>query len=153
MHEEKDLLAAISHLSRVMRRTPQEGDALSYNAHRILHLVMENDGIRSTELAELAGIRPASLTDALDRLEKHGFVTRQKDAADSRVKRVYITARTRQEIAERIQAKRERNAAMLACLTEEEIATFLAVCKKLCAFLEEDNRRAPGAGRSPTGTE
>ena len=28
---------------------------------------MEQDGVRTTELAELAGVRPASLTDALDR--------------------------------------------------------------------------------------
>lgn len=111
---------------------------MTYTGHHVLHLVMDHDGIRTTELAELAGVRPASITDALNRLEKNGFVVREKNAVDSRVKRVYITHKTRKEIEIRTRFKRERNAKMLSCLTDEEAEMFLAACQKLCAFLESE---------------
>lgn len=139
MEQKPDLIAGISRLYRMMRRHPREDDQMTYTGNHILHLVMENDGIRATELAERAGMRPASITDALNRLEKNGFVSRQKDPTDSRVKRVFITQRTRQEIEVRTRFKRERNEQMLSCLTEEEAEAFLAICGKLCAFLESDN--------------
>ena len=139
MEMKQDLIAAISRLYRVIRRHPRGDDQMTYTGNHILHLVMENDGIRTTELAELAGMRPASITDALNRLEKNGFVVREKDSVDTRVKRVFITEKTRQEIEIRTQFKRERNERMLSCLTKEETETFLAICGKLCTFLEADN--------------
>lgn len=139
MEKKRDLIAAISRLYRMMRRHPREDDQMTYTGNHILHLAMDNDGIRTTELAELAGMRPASITDALNRLEKNGFVSREKDAADSRAKRVFITEKTRQEIAIRTRFKRERNEQMLSCLTDEEAETFLSIYGKLCAFLESDN--------------
>lgn len=139
MEKKEDLIAAISRLYRTMRRHPKEDDQMTYAGNRILHLVMESDGIRVTELAVLAGMRPASITDALNRLEKNGFISREKDALDSRVKRVFITEKTRQEIEVRTRFKKERNARMLSCLTEEETETFIAICSKLCTFLESDN--------------
>lgn len=140
MNDKKDLIAAVAKLSRMMRRHPREGDEMSYTAHHLLHMVMEEDGIRTTELARMAGIRPPSMTDALDRLEKNGFVVRKRDEADSRIKRVYITEKTRKEMEIRTQVKRERNARMLSCLTEKEADAFLSACEKLCAFLESEDQ-------------
>lgn len=139
MAKELDLIAAASRLYRMMRRHPKTDDQMTYAGNQVLHLVMENDGIRATELAELAGMRPASVSDALNRLERNGFIIRKRDQLDSRVKRVFITEKTRQEIEIRTRFKRERNARMLSCLTEEEALSFLSVCEKLCRFLESDN--------------
>lgn len=136
MAKDYDLIADVSQLYRTIRRHPKADDQMTYTGNHILHLVMEHDGIRATELAELAGMRPSSITDALNRLEKNGFVIRQKDSADTRVKRVYITQKTRDEIEIRTAFKRKRNERMLSCLTEEEAAAFHVLCGKLCAFLE-----------------
>ena len=138
MTDNKNLINAIARLSRMTRRHPKEAEPLSDMGHHILHLVMEQDGVRTTELAELAGVRPASLTDALDRLEKYGFIVRKKDIVDSRVKRVYITEKTREHIEIRSKIKQKKNEQLLACLTEEEADVFLTVCDKLCAFLESE---------------
>ena len=138
MEKKQDLIAAVSRLYRMMRRHPREDDQMTYTGNHVLHLVMENDGIRTADLAEKAGMRPASITDALNRLEKNGFVVREKDTVDFRVKRVFITEKTRKEIEVRTRFKQERNARMLGCLTEQETEAFLAVCEKLCTCLETD---------------
>lgn len=142
MDQEKDLIAAIARLSRMMRRHPVEKDSLSRMSFRVLRTVQENDGIRATELAELTEVRPASITEALKRLERDGYVTREKDTADSRVKRVFITEKARARFKEHTCNHRAENARLLSCLTEEEADMFLMVCGKLCAFLEQDSPSA-----------
>jgi MarR family transcriptional regulator, organic hydroperoxide resistance regulator len=49
-------------------------------------------GFTQTELAERLGVRPATLTRMLDRMENAGFVERRPDASDWRVTRIHTTA-------------------------------------------------------------
>lgn len=142
MNNNNDLIAAVARLSRMMRRRPVEDDALTHMGYHILQAVQQNDGIRTTELAELVGVRPASISEALGRLEHDGYVTREKDAADSRAKRVFITDKTREQFEQRAKSKQEENDRLLACLTEDEATMFLTVCDKLCAFLEQEDPSA-----------
>lgn len=51
---------------------------------KILELVHRNDRVTVTELAEQAGMRKNSLSDALDRLERKGFIHRQPHPEDGR---------------------------------------------------------------------
>lgn len=139
MNQDKDLITAIARLSRMMRRHPVEKDSLGRMSFHVLRAVHEKDGIRATELAELLEVRPASVTEALNRLERDGYVTREKDAADSRAKRVFVTEKARAQFEERTRGQQEENDRLLACLTEEEADTFLAICGKLCAFLEQEH--------------
>ena len=143
MGENRDLVAAIARLSRMLRRHPVEKDSLSRMSFHILRLVQENDGIRATELAELVEVRPASMTQALNRLEQEGYVTRERDAADSRAKRIFVTEKARARYEEHTRGQRQENDRLLACLTEEETDAFLMLCGKLCAELEREGADAP----------
>lgn len=140
MGQSKDLVAAVARLSRMMRRHPVEKDSLSRMSVHILRAVQENDGVRATELAGLMGVRPASITEALNRLERDGYVIREKDAADSRAKRVFVTQKARAQFEERTRGQQEENNRLLSCLTDEEADAFLTICGKLCAFLEQDSQ-------------
>ena len=139
MEHKMEMIEAIARLSRVMRRRSKAQEPLSYMGHYVLRMIMENDGIRATELARLADIRPASVTQVVNRLEQQGYVVRKKDDADSRAKRIYITDQTREHIEAHTKEKQVRNERMRSCLTEEESDAFLATCEKLCVFLESDN--------------
>ena len=141
METKMDLIEAIARLSRVMRRRGNGDETLdlSHMGHHVLRIIMKHDGIRATELAALADVRPASITQAVSRLEKLGYVVREKDHEDSRVKRIYITDKTKEYIEKHTKVKRERNERMLSCLTKEEAEVFFNLCNKLCMFLEQEN--------------
>lgn len=143
MGQNKDLIAAIARLSRMIRRHPVEKDSLGRMSFHVLRAVPENEGIRATELAELVNVRPASMTEALKRLERDGYVIREKDAADSRAKRVFITEKARAQLEERMLGQQAENNRLLSCLTDEEADMFLTVCGKLCAFLEQESADVP----------
>ncbi|MEA4908544.1 MAG: MarR family transcriptional regulator [Chloroflexi bacterium] len=57
----------------------------------VLFELGRQDGITQSELAERMEVRPATLTNMLQRMEAAGFITRCRDQADSRVSRVYLT--------------------------------------------------------------
>ena len=57
----------------------------------ILCALWENEGVTQTELAECLLIQPATVTNALKRLEREGFVYRREDPDDQRVSRVFVT--------------------------------------------------------------
>ena len=84
-------------------------------------------------------MRPASVTDALNRLERQGYLTRERDESDARAKRVFLTERARAEMDAQEKSRREENERLLKCLTEEEAAVFLSACGKLCAFLAQED--------------
>jgi DNA-binding MarR family transcriptional regulator len=138
MSQNQDLIFAITRLTRMLRRHPVEQDGLSHASHHILRIVQENDGIRAAELAQLMAVRPASMTQALNRLEQEGYISRKRDESDSRAKRVFVTEKARAQYQEHIRSRQADNDRLLACLTAEETEAFLAICDKLCAVLEAD---------------
>jgi DNA-binding MarR family transcriptional regulator len=59
--------------------------------HFILFHLWEQEGLTHSELAERLHIRPATVTNALKRMERAGLLERRRDTADQRVSRVYLT--------------------------------------------------------------
>lgn len=134
-----DLQDHIMRLVRMMRRYPAGGaEHISHSALQLLKVILMEDGIRTSELAQRLDIRPSSLTDLLKRMEENGDITRERDEQDSRVQRIHATDKAREAFAQR-QVQRARQAERLAaCLSEEESAAFCATCDKLSAFLEAE---------------
>jgi DNA-binding MarR family transcriptional regulator len=63
---------------------------------RCLDLLDVHDGLTAGELAEAASLSPGAVTTVLDRLERMGFVTRTRDAADRRRVLVELTPKARE---------------------------------------------------------
>lgn len=57
-----------------------------------------DDGRRLTELANFAGITAQSMSELVDDLERMGYVERRPDPTDRRAKRIYLTARGRDNV-------------------------------------------------------
>lgn len=57
----------------------------------ILFKLWEKDGRSQKELAGVSGLKPATITVMLNRMEKAGWLERRGDPEDLRVSRVYLT--------------------------------------------------------------
>jgi DNA-binding MarR family transcriptional regulator len=57
----------------------------------VLCALWKEEGITHSELAERLQVHPATVTNAIKRMERAGFVERRADPEDQRVSRVYLT--------------------------------------------------------------
>ena len=93
--QNKDVIGSAMKLMRTLRRKENPAKHESRGAGKLLRILQENNGMSSRELADRMGIRPASLTEMLNRLEADGILTRQPDPADQRRNRIHCGAKTR----------------------------------------------------------
>lgn len=85
------LLSQVCKLRRARGSTLLEKLGLYRGQHFILSILWEQEGLTHSELAEQLHVRPATITNALKRMEKAGLVERRRDTKDQRVSRVYLT--------------------------------------------------------------
>ncbi len=129
MEDEVDLIRQIRQVDALYRRVfhsivdpegtrpiPPRG-----NGHgKILHALEQCDGLTQKELAARLEIRPQSLTEALTRLEEHGFITRTRSERDKREQLVCITERGREHSHHLQQLRRQTAGQLFSCLDEAE---------------------------------
>lgn len=103
-------------------------------------LLSKNEGMKQAELARFARVRPSSISEVVDRLERHGLIERRRDNSDHRVFRLYLTEKGRE------QNKRNHSSwlgfvgDLMSPLSDDEKAEYLNILKKLdkqALFLEE----------------
>ena len=58
---------------------------------RILFMLIRQDGRTQKEIADASGVKAATITVTLRRMEKAGLIERRPDSADLRATRVFIT--------------------------------------------------------------
>ena len=80
----------------------------------------DNADMTMGELCEKLMLACSTATDLIDRMEKNGFLVRNRDAQDRRVIRLAVSEKGRQVITEVMSARRRYVASMLQKLTEEE---------------------------------
>jgi len=67
------------------------GLKLSLSGLGVLRILMSEDGLKASEVADRAWSSPGTLTSVVNTLVRDGFVERKPDDADRRVVRLYIT--------------------------------------------------------------
>ena len=67
------------------------GLKLSLAGLGVLRILMSEDGLKASEVADRAWSSPGTLTSVVNTLVRDGFVQRRADEADRRVVRLYIT--------------------------------------------------------------
>jgi MarR family transcriptional regulator for hemolysin len=68
---------------------------LSAAQWRLLVRVVKDEGVPQARLAEILEIEPISVSRLLDRMEAGGWITRQQDASDRRVRMIFPTDKSR----------------------------------------------------------
>ena len=94
------LLAQVCKLHRQRADDLLNEIGLHVGQEMVLCALWEKEGVTQTELGEHLAVQPATVTNALSRLERKGLVERAPDADDQRVSRVFPTAEGRQRKAD-----------------------------------------------------
>lgn len=114
------------------------GGSGRHGQNRVLAVLMMQDGTSQKDLAYLLGIRPQSLSEALDKLEESKMVERRHNENDKRVVNVYLTEAGRSR-AGKVAEDRKKNAAdVFSVLSDEEKDQLASSLGKIAAKLEEE---------------
>lgn len=134
------LLIQVSKLLRDRVHTRMEGIGLSRGQGFILFRLGHEGGLPQTELARQTMVRPATLTEALQRMESAGLVERRPDPADGRVSRVFLTPRGREARAQAEAVWHEVESELCAILSVGDRAQLVTLLGKLRDALAEEGR-------------
>lgn len=114
------LLVQVSRLVGARLRRKMAGLGLHRAQGQILFFLWHEDGLPQHSLARALHIRPATATNTLQRMERDGWIERQRDEADQRLVRVHLTGRA-EALREEVQRSfRQLDEEMAAALTAEE---------------------------------
>lgn len=106
---------------------------------KFLALIKENEGVTQKELAEKHGVKPATITGMLGKLEANQYVYRVPDEIDKRVMRVYLTPEGRNMANKGEKFIISLTERMFQGFTKEELNNFLLLTDKIKNNLQKDN--------------
>jgi DNA-binding MarR family transcriptional regulator len=118
------------------RRMAQGGASLART--KMLMFVDKEGPVRGVDIAEIFGLAPRTVTEALDALERDGLVRRDPDKADRRVKRVSITEQGRQAMLATEPLRLKLTEQIFGILDEAERAQLQAIVTKLGAAVDRE---------------
>lgn len=110
----------------------------------ICSYVNSHGGCSQDEVASALKADKTTVGKALSSLEKKGCVARAQDAFDKRIKRLNLTEKGRERIAELADLHDRWLSQVLTCLSDEERKRFEAYCERLLAAAEELNQKHGG---------
>lgn len=105
--------------------------ALGRHGESVIHSLGEEDEITMGALARTIGLSLSSMTDIIDGLEKNGFVTRVRSAADRRVIHLRLTPNGRRVYRRGFDAQVRFASALLSILTRKEQDLLLSLHRKI----------------------
>ncbi len=114
----------------------------------VLAFISRNNGLPQTQLANELDVGKVALGSLIDRLQQGGFVTREPDEKDRRVKRVFLTDNARQLLNDIEPVSSDFNGRILEGVSLEDIkgtSRMLAKMKENLIVLSNGNRAKGGA--------
>lgn len=96
----------------------------------VLCNLWNKDGITQKEIQEKLNLRPASVTGLVDALCDKNFITRNQDAEDARVKRLYLTDKGRNVEKISTDVVKVLESTISKGLTQDEKVIFVSWLKK-----------------------
>lgn len=109
----------------------------------ILVAINNNNGCKQKDIGKTVMFKPASITDALKRMEKGGFIERKNDVKDLRIVRVFITELGKTQLKEAMKVSRDIEQICLMNFSDEEKVMFRYFLKKMILNLDpEENANA-----------
>ena len=131
------LLAQVCKCFRRYVHRQLEGLGLYRGQHFVLLSLWHEEGLSHSELARDLSVSPATISNALKRMEKAGFVQRRPDPSDERVSRVYLTEAGRDVRSAVEETWKELEERAFAGFGREEQATLHGLLGQVLANLQE----------------
>lgn len=101
-----------------------------------LEKLWHEDGLNQTEISHRAGVETASSTAILDRLEKRGYVTRERNGADRRNINVFLRPDGIALKSRLLACAKSTNSIARTGLSEREILSFFRLMGRIVDNLE-----------------
>jgi MarR family transcriptional regulator for hemolysin len=112
----------------------------------VLNHLFRNDGATQSELAVILEVEKPSLGSLLDRLEAKGWIRRESDPGDRRIKRVYLTEEVQPAIKAMRAAAAEVRREALAGLPQEDHDRFVDILLAIKGNLARSDNGGNGNG-------
>jgi len=93
----------------------------------------QEEGLTQRDLVERLDVEQATIANTLSRMERDDLITREGDATDRRIRRIYLTERARALHGSATQAAAAQNALALDGMAPEECEAFLALMRRAIA--------------------
>jgi len=103
----------------------------------ILHVLWQEEGIAQSEIAQQTWVRPATMTNALQRMEQVGLVERRPDPQDQRRSLVYLTQAGRELEGPVRQALANVDGEILDGFSSDEEALLRSFLERIVQSLEK----------------
>lgn len=129
--------AAMAAVRRLRGRETQRLGKLSYAQYSLLFGLAAEPALSGSQLAGIAELSPATVTQMLDHLEADGLVQRVRSDRDKRVVLTSLTSRGRQLVEQRRASLEGRWNAALAVFDDEQLANAAAVLDRLAKLFDE----------------
>jgi DNA-binding MarR family transcriptional regulator len=123
--------AAMGAVRRLRGRETQQLDRLSYAQYSLLFGLADETELPASQLAAVADLAPATVTQMLDHLESDGLVARVRSERDKRVVLVSLTGRGRLEVEQRRARFEGRWREALSDFSDQELTAAAAVLDRL----------------------
>jgi DNA-binding MarR family transcriptional regulator len=141
------LIHDVSRLRRMMFDRALAPLGITRSQWWVLAFISRKDGLPQTQLAHELDVGKVAVGALIDRLESSGFVIRQADPVDRRVKRVYVTKQAR-GFLEKLRKETDKfNARIDNGIDREQLeatsGTLLAMKRNLLAM--SDGTELPGS--------
>jgi DNA-binding MarR family transcriptional regulator len=104
---------------------------------RIMFALWQQDNISINELAKKTQLKKSTLTSMLDRLERMGYVRRQRSQKDRRKILIHRTAKDKNLESEYVRLSQEHTKLFFRGFSEEEIDRFENDLKRILSNLME----------------
>jgi len=125
------LLMQVSRLTGDRLRVRMEEIGLHKGQGFILFHLWHHDGIPQNVIAQARHVSPATVTSMLQRMERDGWIERQRDPDDQRIVRVHLTEKAKAMREEAREAFRNLEKEVTSVLTKEERKTLQELLIKL----------------------
>ena len=118
------LLGIVMH--RVMNRAKSKYQEFDLNRSQasILFTLHRRSSMSQKELASSLNMTPPSITSAIQKMEREGYITRKPDEADQRIMRLALTEKGESCIQNVKQVAEEMSSQIFRGLSPEEIMLF-----------------------------
>jgi MarR family 2-MHQ and catechol resistance regulon transcriptional repressor len=97
----------------------------------ILEVLLHKGPQQVSQIGRRVGLTSGSITTAVDRVEKKGWVTRSADPSDRRVVTISLTREGHEKIAQEIEVHAAVLETMASVLTHSERETLLSLLEKI----------------------
>jgi MarR family transcriptional regulator for hemolysin len=131
--------------SRLLRKRFEQNASrygLSSAQWRLLVRVFKEEGIPQARLAELLEVEPISVSRLVDRMEEGGWIERRADAADRRVRNIFLSDKSRAIFGEMRAVAESVFEDALAGLDGAERQTVLGGLQTICSNLSDVDPKA-----------